>query len=428
MSLCDQSILEISRCIRNGSVSITQLVETCLDQIAVRDADLKTFVEVWPSRAREDAQALQAELDGQHDRGLLHGIPIGVKDIVDVAGVITRGGTNWYGEEPAAEDASLVANLRAAGAIIIGKTVTTEFAGFDPSPTYNPLDPSRTPGGSSSGSAASVAARMCFMAVGTQTGGSINRPASYCGVAGFKPQFGTVSTDGVIPLSQSLDHPGPIAKRSSDCWIGWQAMLGNKVTSDEIPAEILPDTLTVTHEFFVQKCEQSVIDVYDSVAASLADRGTRVEIIDLPVDFEDILTMHRRIMAFEASRVHEHDFRVEPSRYSFHFRQLIEEGLALSESSYEEARNFQLQVNRIMVVFLQENGPLLIPATTGAAPGRESTGDPRFNSPWSFSGIPSLSFVAGADNKMFPICLQLVGNDPSQLFSAAGLIESLILS
>lgn len=428
MSLCDQSILEISKCIRNGSVSITQLVEASLDQIDARDADLKAFVEVCPSRAREDARILQAELDGQHDRGLLHGIPIGVKDIVDVAGVYTRGGTNWYGEDPAAEDASLVANLRAAGAIIIGKTVTTEFAGFDPSPTYNPLDPSRTPGGSSSGSAASVAARMCFMAVGTQTGGSINRPASYCGVAGFKPRFGTISTDGVIPLSQSLDHPGPIAKRSSDCWIGWQAMLGNKATSNEIPAAVLPNTLTVTRDFFIHKCDQSVIDVYDSLTKSMADRGTRIETIELPVDFDDILAMHRRIMSFEASRVHEHDFRIDPSRYSFHFRQLIEEGLALSKSSFQEASRFQFQVKRIMDAFLQENGPLLIPATTGAAPGRESTGDPRFNSPWSFSGIPSLSFVAGADNKMFPICLQLVGNDPSQLFSTAGFIESLVVS
>ncbi|MFL2869813.1 MAG: amidase [Pirellulaceae bacterium] len=428
MSLCDQSILEISNRIRSGSLTVTQVLEACLEQIDARDTDLKAFVEVWPSRAREDAQRLQAELDDNHDRGLLHGIPIGIKDIVDIAGVRTRGGTDWYGENPVAEDAPLVANLKEAGAIVIGKTVTTEFAGFDPSPTFNPLDPSRTPGGSSSGSAASVAAGMCFMAVGTQTGGSINRPASYCGVAGFKPQFGTVSTNGVIPLSESLDHPGPIAKRTSDCWIGWQAMLGNKVSSDGIPAIVPPDMLTVTGDFFTQKCEQPMLDVYDSLTASLSDRGTQVESIDLPVDFEDILLMHRRIMAVEASRVHKRDFAIDPSRYSFHFRALIEEGLALTESSYQQARNFQSQVKRILSEFLTENGPLLVPATTGAAPGRESTGDPRFNSPWSFSGLPSLSFVAGADAKMFPNCLQLVGNVPSQLFSTAGFIESIILS
>lgn len=205
-------------------------------------------------------------------------------------------------------------------------------------------------------------------------------------------------------------------------------MLSEQSPMADLPAPKLPATISVTEEFFLEECDPVILKVYDTVKNSLSGAGSQIDDVDLPVDFEEILVMHRRIMAYDAAGVHEDDFRRDASLFSFHFHALIEEGLNLTEADYKQALAFQTQSKQVLGEFLVENGPLLVPATTGPAPGRETTGNPRFNSPWSFSGLPSLSFVAGADEKMFPICLQLIGVNPHELFSAAAFIESLVLA
>ena len=209
-------IAELVCKIRDKRLTPRELVDACLKRIERVEPDVRAWVSVDAEGARRRADELTELAARGEILGPLHGIPIGIKDIIDVAGWPTRAGSPLRDGHLAREDAAVVARLRNAGAIILGKTVTTEFAWIDPPPTRNPWDATRTPGGSSSGSAAAVASGMCVAAIGSQTGGSIIRPASYCGVCGLKPTFGVVSRVGVLPLSISLDHVGPIARCVDD--------------------------------------------------------------------------------------------------------------------------------------------------------------------------------------------------------------------
>src|SRR5487761_1605570 len=210
------TLLAASQEIHAGRLAPLTLVEQCLAAIERFEPQIHAWVLVDESAAREAARRAGDEIAAGRYRGPLHGVPLGIKDIVDVAGWPTRAGSPLRAAHRADHDAAVVARLRAAGAIFLGETVPTEFASFDPPPTRNPFNPLRTPGGSSSGSAAAVATGMCLGALGSQTGGSITRPASYCGVAGCKPTYGRVSLSGIVPLSFHLDHPGPIAKTVAD--------------------------------------------------------------------------------------------------------------------------------------------------------------------------------------------------------------------
>src|SRR5437879_3125613 len=197
--------------IRQGRLSPSELLEDCLSKIDRYEPKVQAWVFVDRESARAQCDALTQELKHGQYRGPLHGVPLGIKDIFDVFDWPTAAGSQLWKQSIARRDATVVARLRQAGAVFLGKTVTTQYASFDPSPTRNPWNLTRTPGGSSSGSAAAVACGMCLGALGSQTGGSITRPASYCGVAGCKPTFGRVSVNGVVPLAYSMDHPGPMA-------------------------------------------------------------------------------------------------------------------------------------------------------------------------------------------------------------------------
>ncbi len=220
------TIVEAAWALRQGAIRPLDLVESCLEQIQRYDRQVQAWVLVDESGARQAAVSAQQELEHGLDRGPLHGIPVGIKDIFDVAGWPTKAGSPLREGHRAHQDAPLVAALRQAGAILLGKTVTVEFACFDPSPTRNPWSPrlSHTPGGSSSGSAAAVAIGMCLGALGTQTGGSLVRPAAYCGIATLKPTFGQLPLDGVVPVSWHLDHAGPMARCVEDLWLMYQVL------------------------------------------------------------------------------------------------------------------------------------------------------------------------------------------------------------
>src|SRR6266478_5368146 len=213
--------------IRQGRLSPTELLDPCLAQIDRHEPRVRAWVFVDRESARAQCEQLTQELSRGQNRGPLHGIPLGIKDIYDVFDWPTAAGSRLWAQSIARRDATVVERLRQAGAVFIGKTVTTQYASFDPPPTRNPWHPGRTPGGSSSGSAAALACGMCLGALGSQTGGSITRPASYCGVAGCKPSYGRVSASGIVPLAPSMDHPGPIARSVRDLAILLQAIAGS---------------------------------------------------------------------------------------------------------------------------------------------------------------------------------------------------------
>ena len=246
------TIAEAVAAIKRQELTPAELLEHCLGRIDEFEERIRAWVLVDRDGARGEAQRLtRMALDGQM-AGPLHGIPIGVKDIIDVAGMPTKAGSPLRENiSPAAQDAPVLANLRRAGAIILGKTVTTEWACFDPPPTRNPWNLHHTPGGSSSGSAAAVAMEMCLAALGTQTGGSIIRPAAYCGVVGLKPTYGTISMEGIVPVSQRLDHVGPIVRDVKDATALFDAMWDGSAAA-EPSSEHLP-TWGVLDEFLSER-------------------------------------------------------------------------------------------------------------------------------------------------------------------------------
>src|SRR5689334_5013727 len=244
--------------IRAGRLSPVDLLESCLERIDRYEERIRAWVLVDRDDARAEAKRLADELKRGQYRGPLHGIPIGIKDIFDVFDWPTAAGSKLWANSIARQDATVVRKLREAGAVFVGKTVTTQYASFDPPPTRNPWNAERTPGGSSSGSAAAVACGMCLGATASQTGGSITRPASYCGVAGCKPSFGRVSCHGVVPLAHSMDHPGPIARDVRDLAIMLTAMTTGLYNLPDAPGRVPRPAIGRLHGLFDDRASESV--------------------------------------------------------------------------------------------------------------------------------------------------------------------------
>lgn len=427
------SIARLSSGLADGSLSSEELVADCLSRIDADDQELRAWVHVDRERAIEQARAADERRAAGLRSGPLHGIPIGIKDIVDVAGVVTGAGSPWYARRSVAPaDARLVAALRRAGAVIVGKTVTTEFACFDPPPTRNPWNEDRTPGGSSSGSAAAVAARHVPVAIGSQTGGSITRPASFCGVCGLKPTIGTVSTDGVVPVAKSLDHPGPIARTVDDLRRTLMALREDDPGCiDDCSTAEIP---TLRIGWLQGFAEDRVTDVMQTEFRQALDRlriaGVSVIPIDVPSGFDQLAGHHRRVMACEAAAWHRPHFSEFQAEYGPCVRQLIEEGLSASAADYLQSREFQADMSQAMNGLLNSAGlnALITPATTGPAPDRSTTGDPCMNAPWSFTGMPTVSFPVALDDDGMPLAVQLAGarNADWGLLDAASRCERIL--
>jgi aspartyl-tRNA(Asn)/glutamyl-tRNA(Gln) amidotransferase subunit A len=327
----------------------------------------------------------------------------------------------------------VVRGLREAGAVLVGKTVTTQYASFDPPPTRNPWNAERTPGGSSSGSAAAVATGMCLGALGSQTGGSITRPASYCGVAGCKPTYGYVSCDGVVPLAHSMDHPGPIARCVRDLAICLQTIFNEAPLSPPdlltaLNGETGPPQICRIRGLFEDRAEPAVRQMMDEVTSALRDGGCEVEDMALPASFSEVIEKHRIVMAVEAAQFHERRLRKHPDDYGPNITKLLEEGLACPAPEYARAKEHQERLSSEMAELLLPFRILLCPATTGPAPDKRTTGDPAFNSPWSYTGLPTVSFPVGLSDEGLPLAIQLVGEDDGQanLFRAAAWCENVL--
>lgn len=417
-------LAEAAAAIQRNMVSPLELVEDCLGRIDQWESRLSAWVVVDRDGALQAARRLTDELARGTVRGPLHGIPLAIKDIVDVAGFPTRAGSALTDAQPAAEDAPVVARLRRAGAIILGKTVTTEFACFDPSPTRNPWNLAHTPGGSSSGSAAAVAVGMCAGAIASQTGGSITRPASYCGVAGVKPTFGRVSRRGVTPVSFHLDHVGVMARSAADCAALLNAIAGDdphdpgaesheEFSLDECLARVAtqkPPRLAILRSFFFDGAEREVAELTEAAIRRLCNGGAEVVELPLPEGFEQVHAMHRRVMAAEAADFHRTAFGAPRAGYGPNMAALLAEGLAVSIANYQAALRHQHEFRQAVARTLSAVDALITPATPTAAPaGLNSTGDPRFNSPWSFAGLPTVSIPIALVQAGLPISLQLIG-------------------
>ena len=403
------SISQAASQIRRRRLDPIQLVQHCLDRIHKYEDRVHAWVLVDEEGARRTAGQLQRE----DWRGPLHGIPFGIKDIVDVEGFPTRAGSPLRQDHVARADAPLVAALRKAGAIILGKTVTVEFACFDPPATRNPWDPGlkHTPGGSSSGSAVAVALGMCLGAIGTQTGGSLVRPSAYCGVATCKPTFGRIDTRGIVPVSYHFDHPGPMARGVGDLEIILSCLLGAE--RFQPASSEAPPRLGLIQEFFMEEAAPPVRRAIQSTLDTLRHGGAPVETIDCGLDFTEIQPLHRLIMAVEAAAYHRRQFAAHRQSYGPMIAALLDQGLTVSAVDYaaalEHQRRFRRRVDDLLDR-LRHVDALVMPSTdTTAPPTLATTGTPKFQAPWSYAGVPAVSIPCAVADDGMPAGLQLVG-------------------
>jgi Asp-tRNA(Asn)/Glu-tRNA(Gln) amidotransferase A subunit family amidase len=409
---------------RAGKLSPVELLQRCLANLEQWEPQVAAWEFIDREGALKEAQRIEKKWKQGASLEPLAGIPIGIKDIIDVAGWPTKAGSPLRAKHVAESDAVIVRKLRRAGAILLGKTVTTEFASFDPPKTTNPWNAACTPGGSSSGSAAAVATGMCLAAIGTQTGGSVIRPASYCGVHGLKPTYGASSLQGVVPLSPRLDHVGMMARSPLDLW-SVLAAIGNPFRIARFSRDFLRPAVetkrssekgTQPHYPLMRLAADHLPVVDPGVGHIVTEAMNRLQkgnstadTVRLPCDLAEIAMHHYRIMAVEAAHVHRDAFEREPHLFGPRISELIQTGLGTQAVDYVESVRHQQGTKRIVDAWLERQKVILMmPATTSVAPTRETTGNPAWNSPWSYLGLPALTIPCGLLNGL-PVGLQLVG-------------------
>jgi Asp-tRNA(Asn)/Glu-tRNA(Gln) amidotransferase A subunit family amidase len=404
------SATDASRRIASRELSSVELVSACLERIAACEPELRA----WAHLDSEAALAQARERDGEAPRGPLHGLPVGVKDVIDTADFPTAYGSPIYAGHRPDRDADCVAWLREAGAVVLGKTVTTEFATYEPPPTVNPLDPARTPGGSSSGSAAAVAAGMVPLAYGTQTAGSVVRPASFCGVAGFKPAHGWRSTTGIKRLSERLDTLGLFGRAVADA-----ALLGGFAAP--------------SGEARVAFCRTPWWDALeDGGRAALEQAAARLgaEEVELPPEFGGLAAAQETVMAFDVARNLEPEWRSHREQLSRAMRDYIERGQTVCEADAREGAAVGERCrSRLPEVFAGFDA-LLVPAALGEAPLRVEghTGDPLLCRAWTFLGVPALSVPGMVGPAGMPVGVQLVGLSEDAVLRAGVWVEAALAS
>jgi len=361
-------------------------------------------------RLAKEAAKLEAGFSVPSSHLTLVGILVGVKDIFHVDGFPTQAGSRLPARALTGKQAASVTRLIEAGALIVGKTVTTEFAYFTPGPTRNPHNYEHTPGGSSSGSAAAVAAGLADLALGTQTIGSIIRPASYCGVVGFKPSYGRVSAEGVIPLAHSLDHVGLFAKDVNMTERGASALCNGWDATH--PPRGKP-YLAVPTGNYLMRASQEMRAQFERVLQRLKQAGYCIKQLDPMPDFTEVVKRHNTILAAQAAEAHSAWFEDYRHLYSEKMAALIEKGLSISveelKVALKEARNFSLSISTLMDIHGIDLW--ISPAATGPAPkGLASTGDPVMNLPWTQAGLPTLGLPSGKNADGLPLGIQLTAD------------------
>ena len=424
---------EAAQAIREKILSPVDLLESLLGRIDTLEAGVQAWALVDREGARATARQLAVEAASGVLRGPLHGVPFAAKDIFYTAGLRTEAGSKVLAGFVPAWDATAVARLKGAGAVLLGKAHTTEFATYDPAPTRNPWNLACTPGGSSSGSAAAVAARMVPLALGTQTIGSNVRPAAYCGLVGLKPTLGRISTRGVFPLTYTQDHVGLMARSVEDIALGLGASAGHDPADPGASREPVPDYLAaltrrrpprvgLLREFFFERATAEVARITTEAVDRLARAGAIVEEAELPPSFRAVHAAAHLIMRSDTASIHADLYAQKADLYRPAIRSAIEMGMVLPGDLYVRSLRIRSQFRREMASLLSRHDVLLTPTTPAPAPEGMATGDPQFQTPWSLSGLPSITVPCGLTPSGLPLGIQLVSGaftEPALLAAAA---------
>jgi len=439
MDLVLMSATEAAAAIQDGEITSEELVRACLEHIDRLDKQVGAWAFVDPELALDQAKKADMALQAGMAMGPLHGVPVGVKDIFDTKDMPTEDGTVLHAGRKPLEDATVVSRLREAGAIILGKTVTTELAVYGPGKTKNPHDLERTPGGSSSGSAAAVAAGMVPLAVGTQTNGSVIRPASFCGVYGYKPTFGLISRHLVLPQSRPLDQVGVFARSIEDAALIAQSLMGFDANDPDTRVQARPALVRTQAEgppvtprlAFVKtpvwdQAEQATQNAFAELTDQLGDLAPEVELPDI---FTSAHEQHRVIMEADLARSFEREYVDGSDKLSLILKEMIERGQKVLAVDYNNAIGTIEALNRGFDKLFEWHDAILTPAVIGEAPvGLESTGSPVFCTIWTLCGMPAISIPLLQGENGMPIGVQLVGprgDDARLLRTARWLVEKI---
>ena len=464
-SLHDLTAAEAARQIHAGRLRPMSYLDACLARIDACEPELGAWVHLDREGAWRAAQEREREVGLGRSAGALHGIPVAVKDNIDVAGLPTTVGAGAFAHRTPAVDAAAVTRLRTEGTVVLGKVATTAFAHLDPTPTRNPWNLAHTPGGSSSGSAAAVAARMAPLALGTQTAGSVLRPAAYCGVVGFKPSHGRISTTGVVPLAWSLDHVGIFSRSVEDAALALGVLAGADAADPRSSAAPVDDYLAglvdppaprlgFLRPLLARTTPEMAAHV-EAVAQMFRERGASVIEVALPPSFAGDAgalgttivaneAVHRHAHAFAVSGIHDaartvvqaeaaaahHElFAAHAGEFPPKIRQALEDGQDVPAVPFllaqETRRRFRTQATAVAVRY----DALLTPTVGAPAPkGLDATGDPYFCTPWSAAGMPAIALPSGLSGDGLPLSIQLVGAPcaEARLLAAAAWCERVL--
>jgi Asp-tRNA(Asn)/Glu-tRNA(Gln) amidotransferase A subunit family amidase len=404
-----------------GRLTSEVLTRAYLDRIAARE----DIVHAWQYLDSEQALAEARQRDREPPRGALHGVPIAVKDLIDTVDMPTAYGSPIYERHRPTADAACVALARAAGAVVLGKTVTTEFACFTPGPTANPHNPAHTPGGSSSGSAAAVADGMAPLAFGTQTAGSILRPAAYCGVVGYKPSFGTISRAGVKLLADSLDTVGVMARDVADAAF-FAGILAGRPALRQVAMPTVSPRFGLYRTPMWDQAEPSTAAALDRTRSAVERFGATVTEIAAPAEHNVLNAAHDAIMGFELAASLAYERTRHATQVSPRLGQLLDAGMTVTAEAYDTAVAETAMARARLDYFFGTCDAVLAPAAPGEAPpGLGYTGDPVFNRMWTLLGVPCVTLPALRGASGLPTGVQLVGRigDDAGLMAAALFIE-----
>lgn len=422
-------LVEACKLIQNKQLTAEEFLEQCVERANQIEPALKAFT----------VRAALPTLQQQSGAGPLMGIPVAVKDLIATKDFVTTNGSPIYRDFTPAEDASIVQKIKKLGGVIFGKTVTTEFAWRHAGPTTNPWNSAHTPGGSSSGSAAAVAGGIVPLALGSQTAGSIVRPATFCGIVGFKASFGSVPRAGVHPVSDSLDHIGFLTRSVKDAVYAFNLLRNTAADEDDSIVlheltlspigEVLGNQkpcIAILHTPFDDLLSSEQSDTMQTAIRLLKDSGASIEELTLPQTYWNGIEALAVLMSCEAAVVHEKHLKQFPDLLGVDMKELIQKGMAYSASDYIKAKNLQMKLRRDIGEYFQHFDAILTAAATGEAPkGLDFTGNPIFCSLWSFIGTPAIALPVNKSFNGLPLGIQLVGNykEDEKLVNVAAFAE-----